>query len=341
MIRVSAGVIRRQDGRILICKRGEGRKNAHLWEFPGGKQEAGETAADCLQREIREELLMQVFPGEILFTKEKEGILFDFVSAVTEESLTLTEHEAMAWVTPREMLHYVFCPADTDVALQMALQDPPLTNFLWDFDGTLMDTYPAMVRAVIRAAAKQGMHPDTEQVTAWMMHDLRYCLHQLAMKGHADEEQLYRDYRQEEAMIPPDQVSMMPGMQALLEALHQRGGRHFLVTHRGKDAWHYLAHAGVSSLFAGGVTREAGLPRKPAPDMVLRVMEDFQLVPEHTMMIGDRPLDTEAGQRAGILSCMLDTSGRFRESPADLYAGNAAELMTILCPDMAIKDLHL
>ena len=142
-------------------------------------------------------------------------------------------------------------------------------------------------------------------------------------------------------MIPPDQVSMMPGMQALLEALHQHGGRHFLVTHRGKDAWSYLAHAGVSQLFDGGVTREAGLPRKPAPDMVLRVMEDFQLVPEHTMMIGDRPLDTEAGQRAGILSCMLDTSGRFRESSADLYAGTAAELMTILCPDMAIKDLHL
>ncbi len=337
MMRVSAGVIRRQDGRILICKRGEGRKNAHLWEFPGGKQEAGETAADCLQREIREELLMQVCPGEMLFTEEKEGILFDFVAAVTDETPTLTEHEAMAWVTPREMLHYSFCPADTDVALRMALQDPPLTNFLWDFDGTLMDTYPAMVQAVIRAAAKQGMHPCTEQVTTWMMHDLRYCLHQIATAGHADEEQLYRDYRQEEALIPPDQVSMMPGMEALLEALHQRGGRHFLVTHRGKDAWSYLTHAGVSQLFAGGITREAGLPRKPAPDMLLRVMEDFHLAPEQTIMIGDRPLDTEAGQRAGILSCMLDTSGRFREGHADLYAGNAAELMAILCP----KDLHL
>ncbi len=333
MMRVSAGVIRRQDGRILICKRGEGRKNAHLWEFPGGKQESGETAADCLQREIREELLMQVTPGEILFTEEKEGILFDFVTAAADGTPTLTEHEAMAWVTPREMLRYSFCPADTDVALSMALQDPPLMNFLWDFDGTLMDTYPAMVQAVIRAAAKQGMHPCAEQVTAWMMHDLRYCLHQLAAEDHQDEEQLYRDYRQEEAMIPPDQVSMMPGMQALLEALHQRGGRHFLVPHRGKDAWNYLAHAGVSPLFAGGVTREAGLPRKPAPDMILRVMDDFHLAPEQTIMIGDRPLDTEAGQRAGILSCMLDTSGRFRESRADLYAGNAAELTAILCPD--------
>ncbi len=333
MIRVSAGVIRRRDGRILICKRGEGRKNAHLWEFPGGKQEAGETAADCLQREIREELLMQVTPGETLFTEEKEGILFDFVTAVSQEEPTLTEHEAMAWVTPREMLPYAFCPADTDAVLRLAFQSPPVTSFLWDFDGTLMDTYPAMVQAVLRAAARQDMHPSAEQVTAWMMHDLRYCLHQLVMENSKDEDQLYRDYRQEEALIPPEQVTMMPGMLPLLETLHQRGGRHFLVTHRGNDAWRYLEHAGVRSLFAGGVTREAGLPRKPAPDMILRVMKDYHLVPEQTMMIGDRPLDTEAGQRAGILSCMLDTSGRFRECRADLYAGSGAELMAILCPD--------
>ena len=60
MMWVSAGIVRYPDGRILICRRGEGRKNAHLWEFPGGKQEAGETAADCLVRECREELGIEI-----------------------------------------------------------------------------------------------------------------------------------------------------------------------------------------------------------------------------------------------------------------------------------------
>ena len=60
MMRVSAGIIRREDGRVLICRRGKGRHNAHLWEFPGGKQEAGEDAAACLVRELAEELSLPV-----------------------------------------------------------------------------------------------------------------------------------------------------------------------------------------------------------------------------------------------------------------------------------------
>ena len=56
MILVSAAIIRNTAGEILICQRGAGGSCAFLWEFPGGKQEAGETAADCLVRECREEL---------------------------------------------------------------------------------------------------------------------------------------------------------------------------------------------------------------------------------------------------------------------------------------------
>ena len=60
MIEVSAGVIYDEGGRILLCQRGEGRANAHLWEFPGGKREAGESAEDCLVRELMEELNLPV-----------------------------------------------------------------------------------------------------------------------------------------------------------------------------------------------------------------------------------------------------------------------------------------
>ena len=59
-VRVAAAIIRNADGRILICRRGQGGSCAFLWEFPGGKQEQGENMEECLVRECREELGIEI-----------------------------------------------------------------------------------------------------------------------------------------------------------------------------------------------------------------------------------------------------------------------------------------
>lgn len=59
---VAAGIIH-EDGRILITRRPRGTHLAGHWEFPGGKQEQGETIAECLQRELLEELGLEVLAG--------------------------------------------------------------------------------------------------------------------------------------------------------------------------------------------------------------------------------------------------------------------------------------
>lgn len=60
MREVTAAIIRR-NGKILICRRAEG-SCAYLWEFPGGKTEPGETPFECLTRELREELNIEIKP---------------------------------------------------------------------------------------------------------------------------------------------------------------------------------------------------------------------------------------------------------------------------------------
>ena len=59
MTRVAVGVIQR-NGKILICQRKKNARYGLKWEFPGGKVEAGESILDCLKRELREELSIQV-----------------------------------------------------------------------------------------------------------------------------------------------------------------------------------------------------------------------------------------------------------------------------------------
>jgi 8-oxo-dGTP diphosphatase len=67
MKRVAAGIIFQNES-ILVTRRGPGEKHAGCWEFPGGKLEASETFQQCIEREIHEELGIEVVADEILAT---------------------------------------------------------------------------------------------------------------------------------------------------------------------------------------------------------------------------------------------------------------------------------
>jgi len=118
MTEVSAAVIKDISGRILICRRPEGKNCALLWEFPGGKREKGETAEQCLVRECREELGVTVVVkdeiAEISYDYPYGRIHLIFFSCyIKEGSAVSKEHAALAWVRATDMGKYSFCPADS------------------------------------------------------------------------------------------------------------------------------------------------------------------------------------------------------------------------------------
>lgn len=62
MIEVAAAIIENDQGQILIARRRQGKSQGGLWEFPGGKLEAGESPEACLVRELREEMNIEIVP---------------------------------------------------------------------------------------------------------------------------------------------------------------------------------------------------------------------------------------------------------------------------------------
>ncbi len=117
---VTAGMIWDAAGRLLIAQRPLDGLLGGLWEFPGGKQEAGESLEDCLRRELREELAIEVDVGE-QFAVVHHGFthfritLHAFTCTYVSGEPQALGVRAWAWVTPDELDAYSFGKADRQV----------------------------------------------------------------------------------------------------------------------------------------------------------------------------------------------------------------------------------
>lgn len=112
------GAILIKDQRILCAQRGGEKSLAYLWEFPGGKIEAGETAQAALKRELAEELEITVDLAPDIFDDSTYEYDFGRVHLTTiicqlkEGEPILTEHEAIKWLKPNELKNLDWAPAD-------------------------------------------------------------------------------------------------------------------------------------------------------------------------------------------------------------------------------------
>ena len=107
-------------GRFLICQRPAHKARGLLWEFVGGKVEFGESMAEALIRECREELDVTVCVDNV-FTQvvhQYPDILIRltlFNCRIAQGIPKLLEHHDMRWIYPREIPEFNFCPADKDI----------------------------------------------------------------------------------------------------------------------------------------------------------------------------------------------------------------------------------
>jgi len=114
------GVALIRDGRCLVAQRSEGTSFALCWEFPGGKVEPGEAPGAALERELKEELGVQVLVGEWLGRGETDWgdmhIALDvFVGKLTSGEPTALEHRELRWCSADELSSLRWADADVPV----------------------------------------------------------------------------------------------------------------------------------------------------------------------------------------------------------------------------------
>ena len=120
MIHVVCGVIADPAGRYLACLRKAGGHLGGLWEFPGGKVEAGENPAQALARELREELGVEVAVGEKMEAVDwdysgKWIRLMPFSCTILAGVPQALDHEELRWCAPEDFNTLEWAPADVPI----------------------------------------------------------------------------------------------------------------------------------------------------------------------------------------------------------------------------------
>jgi len=119
-LKVIAAVIER-GGKVLIARRKKGDRFEGRWEFPGGKIEAGESPEECLRRELREEMGVEVEAGEFLCSVplETSGISIELVAfraSLLAGDVRCHDHDEIRWVEPERIGDFDLAEADRRVA---------------------------------------------------------------------------------------------------------------------------------------------------------------------------------------------------------------------------------
>ena len=117
---VVAAIIQDELGNYLCCKRAEHKQSAGKWEFPGGKQEQGETIETCIARELQEELGIAVTVGAELITVDhayshkKLRFVVHLCDWISGEPQPLASQQ-VRWVRPDDLGNYAFPAANARI----------------------------------------------------------------------------------------------------------------------------------------------------------------------------------------------------------------------------------
>jgi 8-oxo-dGTP diphosphatase len=157
-VHVVAGVIQDPRGRILLARRTAGRDLAGLWEFPGGKVDAGETPEQALARELHEELGILIGSSAPLISVPQayrnKRIVLDVRRVGTwKGSATGREHQALAWVPPTKLASYPMPPADRPVVA--ALQQADCYLVTPEPDPLRQDAFLAALERALKAGVRR------------------------------------------------------------------------------------------------------------------------------------------------------------------------------------------
>ena len=212
-----------------------------------------------------------------------------------------------------------------------------IRNIIWDVDGTLFDTYPAIARAFRAALHESGRDAGLGRIMTLARDSLAHCAASLAEEYGLDQAGFEAVVARHYERTRPEDQPPFPGVKEVCEQICRDGGQNVIVTHRGpRGTAELLAAGGLSELFSGWITRADPYPRKPDPAAFNAIISRHGLRRDATMTIGDRDIDVLSGKAAGVVTCFFGVAPAGVE--ADIAITDFGELARLLFPTDRLRS---
>lgn len=184
-----------------------------------------------------------------------------------------------------------------------------MTALIWDLDGTLIDSYDAIMAALEVVYRSYCLEFKAEDIRQFILQEsVGALLSRLAEQEGLDESALKMLFSQEQRKRD-HQIQLMPFAKAILDWTKEQAISNFIYTHKGPSASQVLENLGIADYFTEVLTSQSGFKRKPSPEALHYLMAKYNLDRKTTYYIGDRSLDVQAAKSAGIGSINLTQEG--------------------------------
>ncbi|MHB8859456.1 MAG: HAD-IA family hydrolase [Thermoleophilia bacterium] len=216
----------------------------------------------------------------------------------------------------------------------MKLPKKCFQGFIFDLDGTLVDTSELITRS-FRHAAREVLgevKPD-EVLIANVGQPL---MRQMELLGGDKAQELYDVYREYNHAVHDEYIAAYEGIDSLLEELKRRGARLAIVTSKSRETVDMAFRSiPIEPFFDAVVAADDTDEHKPLPKPIQLAMRRLDLTPEESVYIGDSPFDILAGQAAGTATAAVGwgmfAPVRLKELEPDFYFEKPDEILG-LCP---------
>lgn len=179
------------------------------------------------------------------------------------------------------------------------------TAFIWDLDGTLIDSYAGIMEALELLYAEYDLEFNKPAVHTYVLEEsVGSLLKCLSDRKKLDFDELLAFFNREQE-ARDGLITLLPYAREALQFTAEAGILNFIYTHKGATAQAVLERLEIAGYFTEVLTSQSGFERKPHPQAIHYLIDKYRLDKAQTYYIGDRKLDAAAAENAGIQSISL------------------------------------